>query len=128
MTKFENLRNDKRTGAQFAYVLDSIFDPETGEQFATDLDAARAAWEMFDSEKNSIWDRKQYPRLSERVGQWLQGLPSGVAIAFSNSDIIDTGRAWGYCQTDKKTAEFVNNWFTNLGFRFVQVWTAAGLL
>jgi hypothetical protein len=72
---FNNLRNDKRNGAQFAYLLDAIFDPETGEQFATDADAVRYIWARFNEEFNHEYNRRRYPNLSQRVGEWFAGLP-----------------------------------------------------
>ena len=100
--RFENLRNDKRNGNQYAYLLDAIHNPETGENYTTDAEAVRAAWAQFCKEFNHEYNRRRYPNLSQRVGEWFAGLPSGVGIAYTYADIISTGQAWGYCQTDKK--------------------------
>lgn len=39
--RFENLRNDKRNGKQYTYLLDAIYNPDTGEAFASDAEAVR---------------------------------------------------------------------------------------
>lgn len=125
--RFENLRNDKRNGKQFAYLLDAIHNPETGENYGSDAEAVRAAWAQFCEEFNHEYNRKKYPNLSQRVGEWFAGLPSGVGIAYTYADIIATGQAWGYCQTDKKAEKFCADWFGVLGWRFVQMAQALGL-
>ena len=127
MRKFENMRNDKRTGQQWAYLLDAIYNPETGEDFASDADAVRFAWGCFCDEFNFEANRRRYPNISERVGQWLQGLPSCVGIAYTYADIIEIGRGWGYCQTERKAAKFCEDWFRVMGWRLVQLAEALGL-
>jgi hypothetical protein len=125
--KFENLRNDKRNGAQFAYLLNSLYDPETGEGYPTDADAVRAVWARFCEEFNYEYNRRRYPNLSQRMGEWFAGLPSGVGIAYASGDIEQVGRSWGYCQTEAKAAKFCADWFGVLGWRFVQMAQALGL-
>lgn len=124
---FENLRNDKRTGAQFAYLLNCFYNPETGEEFATDADAVRYMWAQFCEEFNNDYNRKRYPNLSQRVGEWFAGLPSGVAVTYWNAEIIEIGKRWGYCQTGRKAEKFCADWFAVLGWRFVQMAQALGL-
>lgn len=124
---FNNLRNDKRNGAQFAYLLDAIYNPDTGEQFATDADAVRYIWGRFNEEFNHEYNRRRCPNLSQRVGEWFAGLPSGVSIAFTYCDIEQVGKSWGYCQTERKAEKFCADWFGVLGLRFVQMVEALGL-
>ena len=124
---FNNLRNDKRNGKQFAYLLDAMYNAETGEAFASDEAAVRAIWAQFCEEYNNEWTRRNWPLLSERVGQWLQGLPSGLAITYWNSEIVEIGKSWGYCQTGKKAGEFCDRWFSVLGSRLVTMAQALGL-
>ena len=125
MKKFENMRNDKRTGKQWAYILDAIHND--GESFADDADAVRYVWERFNDEYNNAQNKRICPNLSERVGQWLQGLPSCVGIAYTCADIIEIGRGWGYCQTERKAEQFCADWFRVMGWRFVQLAEALGL-
>lgn len=124
---FNNLRNDKRNGKQFAYLLDAMYNAETGEAFASDAEAVRAIWAQFCEEFNHEYNRKIYPNLSERVGQWLQGLPSGLALTYWDSEIIEFGKAWGYCQTEKEAGEFVARWWSVLGSRLVTMAEALAL-
>ncbi|MBO7221223.1 MAG: hypothetical protein J6V21_08620 [Alistipes sp.] len=125
--RFENLRNDKRNGKQYAYLLDAIYNPETGKAFASDAEAVRYMWEQFKEEYNHEYNRRRYPNLSQRVGEWFAGLPSGVDIAYWHSDIIEIGKAWGYCQTDRKAEKFCADWFGALGWLFVNMAQALGL-
>lgn len=119
--KIESMKQNKRNGKQFSYLLDALYNPETGESYKSDADAVRATWLQFNEEFNHDYNRKRYPNLSERVGEWFAGLPSGVSIAYTYADIIATGQAWGYCQTDKKAEKFCADWFRVLGLRFVQM-------
>lgn len=125
--KIESMRQDKRNGKQFCYLLDALYNPETGESYKSDADAVRATWLQFNEEFNHDYNRRRYPNLSERVGEWFAGLPSGVGIAYTNADIVAMGQTWGYCQTDKKAEKFCSDWFRVLGLRFVQMAHKLGL-
>lgn len=120
--KFENLRNDKRNGTQFAYILDSI----THE--GTDREKVAALLEEFRTEFDYDYNRRKYPNLAQRVGAWLQGLGGSISIAFSDFDIIKQGKSWGYCRNDYESGRFVTDWWNVCGWRLVQLWQAAGLL
>ena len=125
--KFENLRNDKRNGKQFAYLLDAIHNPDTGKAFASDAEAVRYMWERFNEEYNHEYNRRRYPNLSQRVGCWFACLPTGVGIAYTNANITAIGQAWGYCRNDYEVERFVRDWFFVMGWRFVQMVQALGL-
>lgn len=120
--KFENLRNDKRNGAQFAYILDSI----THE--GTDREKVAALLDEFRAEFDYDYNRRKYPNLAQRVGAWLQGLGGSISVAFADFDIIEQGKAWGYCRNDYEAGRFVADWWNVCGYRCVQLWQAAGLL
>lgn len=123
----ESMRQDKRTGKQFCYLLDALYNSETGEAFANDFDAVFYMWHKFNEEFNNDYNRKLYPKLSDRVGEWFAGLPSGVGIAFTYADIIEVGRSWGYCKNEKQAIKFCEDWFRVLGLRFVQMVQKLGL-
>ena len=50
----------------------------------------------------------------------LQGLPSYFAIPFSNFDIINLGRLWGYDLTGKKEDKFIENYWNAMASLILQ--------
>lgn len=116
---FENLRNDKRNGAQFAYVLDSI------DHEGSDREKVAYFFECFTQEFDFDYNRRRYPNTAERIGEYLQGLPSCCSVAFSDWDIEQQGKKWGFCGGAKKSARFVANWWRILGARLVTLKEAA---
>ena len=75
-----DIRQDKRNGKEYAYILDECFygDEHKGD-FTTD--EARL-WLILSCFKN--WDceheRRKFPILSDRIGDWLRGLPSVCSV------------------------------------------------
>lgn len=116
----KNVRDYKNVGVQYAYVLDAIDATDFGRELTTDEERIEFFWEQFDN-WDCEYERRYHPNLQERVAWWLQGLPSGIHIAFSNYDIIQTGKSWGYCQTEKKEDEFVDRWFSVIALRYIQL-------
>lgn len=118
-----NPRNYKRNGNQFAFVLDSInvenynLDPET----TSDKEKVSLFFKCYNQEFNHEWNKKQYPNECQRIGEYIQGLPSCFNTIYWEEEIIKIGQSWGYCQTNKKASDFVNNWFRGCGFRLLQL-------
>ena len=116
----ENLRLNKRFGVQFNYLLESINTDEIGEN-ATDKEKINFVFETFNNEYNDAYYKRRYPNECERLANYLRGLPSCIHIAFSDYDIIQIGKSWGYCKTPKQEANFVNNWWSVMAFRLIQM-------
>lgn len=118
----KNVRDYKVNGVQFAYVLDSIYieDENGNEVELTDKEKIERVFERFNKEYNYEYN-KRLPREWERVAQWLKGLPGCINIAFSDYDIEQLGKSWGFCKTPAKAAEFVNNWWTVMAWRLLQL-------
>lgn len=122
----KDLRKNKRYGEQFAYVLDSVYaeSEETGKEITGQLtDKQKVEWVFgqFDLEFNDVYNKRRYPNEQERLANYLQGLPSCINLAFSNYDIMQLGKSWGCCQTEKKAAEFVGRWFSVMALRLLQL-------
>jgi len=121
----KNVRDYKNVGKQFAYVLDSIMveNEVTGEEVTGLTDEQLIQWVFghFNAEFGSKWERKQYPNEQERLAQWLRGLPSAIYIAFSDYDITEVGKSWGYCKTERQAAKFVENWWSLIACRLIQL-------
>ena len=117
----ENLRNDKRNGKQFAYILDSI------DHEGSDREKVAYFFACFAKEFDFDYNRRRWPNMAERIGEYLQGLPSCCSIAFSNWAIEKQGREWGYCGDAEKAARFIADWWRVMGARLVTLKEAAGI-
>ena len=115
----KNVREHKNVGVQFAYVLDCIYNDEKDNM--SDKEAINYFFECFNKEYNNNDNKRLYPNLQERISQYIQGLPTCISIAFTDYDIINIGKSWGYCTTPAKTANFVNNWFSVIAWRLMQL-------
>lgn len=115
----KNVRENKNVGVQFAYILDCIYNDEKDNM--SDKEAINYFFESFNKEYNNNYNKRLYPNLQERISQYIQGLPTCISIAFTDYDIINIGKSWGYCTTPAKTANFVNNWFAVFAFRLIQL-------
>ena len=118
---FENLRNDKRNGAQYAYIFDSI------DHEGSDREKIAYFYNCFLNEFDFEYNRRRWPNTAVRIGEYLQGLPSCCSVAFTYLEVEQQGKKWGFCGDDKKTAKFINNWFKMLGVRLVTLIEAAGV-
>lgn len=119
----KNIRNYKKNGNQFSYVLDAICatDYEGNEFEATDKERIKYFFEKFECEFNYPYNKRIYPNMQDRIAQYLQGLPSCICIAFENYKIAEIGKSWGYCQTEHKEAQFIENWFSAIALRLIQL-------
>lgn len=115
----KNVREHKNIGVQFAYVLDCIYNDEKDNM--SEKEAINYFFECFNKEYNNNYNKRLYPNLQERISQYIQGLPTCISIAFTDYDIINIGKSWGYCTTPAKTANFVNNWFSVIAWRLMQL-------
>lgn len=111
----KNIRDYEKVGVQFGYILDAI------NLEGTDLEKVSYFFDSFNAERNSAYDKRCYPNLQDRIAEYLKGLPSCIGIAFSDYDIEQIGKSWGYCKTDKQVAKFVDNWFDTIAFRLIQL-------
>lgn len=116
----KDLRLNKRFGVQFGYLLDSINTDEIGEN-ATDKEKINFVFDTFNDEYGDAYYKRTYPSEQERLANYLRGLPSCCSIAFCDYDIIQIGKSWGYCKTPKQEANFVNNWWSVMALRLIQM-------
>lgn len=119
----KNIRNYSRNGNQFAYVLDAIcvHDYDGNELEATDKERVKYFFEKFECEFNYAYNKRIYPNMQDRIAQYLQGLPPCISVAFTYADISNIGKSWGYCQTERKEAQFIENWFSVIALRLIQL-------
>jgi len=56
------------------------------------------------------------------IADHLMGLPSYVNIAFSNYDILQIGKKWGFTlETEKKEDYFLNNWWSRIAQNIMEL-------
>lgn len=122
-----------RNGVQLVYVLDCIKNStrayDEGRTFATDADALTFFFECFNSEFNYTYNKRRFPCLSERIGDYLRGLPSCCSIDFWNDDILKLGLVWGVLDSTegRKAEKFTENFFDVCGLRICQAAQKVGL-
>lgn len=122
-----------RNGVQLVYVIDCIKDSslatDEGLEFNTDAEALQFFFDCFEQEFNHQYNKRMFPNLSERIGQYLQGLPSCCNIDYTNYDILLLGVKWGLLSSteDKKANKFLDNFFTRCGVRILQAAQKVGL-
>ena len=120
------IRDRKTNGKQFAYILDDVL---TGEQFdgLNDAEKINAFLNQFRDEFNYEYNRRRYPNPARRIGEYLQGLPTGVNIDYWYDAIIERLQSFGIRisylhngEYDARTWKMLNNWFTVCGQRILQ--------
>lgn len=92
MVTKKNIREYKKNGNQFAYVLDSITNVETwnDEDFKSDKDRVEMFVKYFNEEFNHVNNKKLYPNLQQRIKEYLSGLPSVLSLPLYTEDIKNT--------------------------------------
>lgn len=119
----KNPRDYKVNGKQYAYILDCI-NPEmidVDSDGMSDKEKMELTLKEFDRCSN-YWDnKKNYPNIVDRFEQWMRGLPGVFDVEFVNYNIAQIGKEWGYSQTKKKEAAFVENWWHAIACKFFQL-------
>ena len=122
-----------RNGCQFVYVLECIRScgraSDEGLEFKTDKEALDFFISCFNEEFNNQYNKRRFPSLQERIGEYLQGLPSCFNVDFYEDDIIRLGIIWEVLKNeeDKKKGKFVANFFSVLGCRILQACRKVGI-
>jgi hypothetical protein len=122
-----------RNGVQLVYVLDCIRNSsratDEGKEFANDFEVLKFFFDTFNEEFNNQNNKRLYPNMADRIGQYLQGLPSCCNIDYWNDEIIKLGVSWCVLdQTEGRKAEkFASNFFTMCGLRILQAAQKVGL-
>lgn len=116
----KDLRDYKVNGVQYAYVLDCIQSDEV--ELTTDKERIEYFFRMFSIEGDCEYKRKMCPNEQERIAQYLRGLPSCCRIAFTDYNIKEVGKSWGYAlDTERKANEFCERWWSVIASRLMQI-------
>ena len=122
-----------RNGVQLVYVLDCIRNSsraaDEGKTFETDADALTFFFDCFNEEFNHQYNKRCFPSLSDRIGEYLRGLPSCIAVDYWDDEILKLGLSWGVLDSTegRKADSFLYNFFSVLGFRICQAAKKVGL-
>lgn len=122
-----------RNGAQLVYVIDCIKESsratDEGKEFDTDAEALQFFFDCFEQEFNYQYNKRRFPNLAERIGEWLRGLPSCCNIAYDNYSILMLGIKWGVLSSteDKKADKFIENFFNGCSYRILQAAQKVGI-
>lgn len=122
-----------RNGVQLVYVIDCIKDSsratDEGLEFKTDAEALQFFLDNFNEEFNYQYNKRLFPNLAERIGEYLKGLPSCCNIDYTDYDILLLGVKWGVLSStdDKKAGKFIENFFSVCGLRILQAAQKVGL-
>ena len=109
----ENPRNDEKNGKMYAYILDSIFSDYVDVESMPDKERIKFALDMFYKEK--IKGNKNRMSNVLELEEWLSGLCSTVNIAYTNYDIANIGKYWGYSgRNGLSIPRFVDTWFERI--------------
>jgi len=121
----KNPRDYKVNGKQFSYVLDCISDCSyIADGYKTcedDKSLVSMFFSCYEEEFNYEYNKIRFPNEADRIGDYLQGLPGCMNFDFYPEDIIKVGKSCGYCKTEKQCEKFVENWFTQLGVKLLQL-------
>lgn len=122
-----------RNGVQLVYVLDCIRNSsratDENRVFNNDREALEFFFAAFNDEFNHQYNKRLYPCLSNRIGEYLRGLPSCFNVDYWNDDILKLGLMWGVIDSTegRKADSFLYNFFSVLGFRICQAAKKVGL-
>ena len=122
-----------RNGVQMVYVIDCIKESsrtaDEGKEFKTDAEALQFFFDCFEQEFNFQYNKRQWPNLAERIGEYLKGLPSCCNIDYTDYSILLLGVKWGVLSStdDKKANKFLENFFSVCGVRILQAARKLGI-
>lgn len=122
-----------RNGVQLVYVIDCIKESsraaDEGKEFNTDAEALQFFFDNFNKEFNFQYNKRMFPNLAERIGQYLRGLPSCCNIDYTDYNILLLGAKWGVLSSteDKKADKFLENFFMMCGVRILQAAQKVGI-
>lgn len=106
-------------------IVSNSFDTEAyDETFATVKERALFVLECFETEFNHPYEIKRITNLEQRIGSWLQGLPSVCTVPFYNYHIIELGKEFHSLSvkaTDKKQAQYLEGWFVVMASTIIKL-------
>ena len=89
--------------------------------------AARESYKAWKGEFDNEYNRRKWPRMRDRVADWLRGLPSAASIEFRDYFIGEIGTAWYFEQYGKKPTEaqvahLIERWWDWCADALIKIW------
>lgn len=91
-----------------SYILAAIaFEGENGKTFTTEEEKITELMRRFKSEYWYPANKQRYGTMTKAMASWLQGLPSGIDVAFYYDEIDSLLIEWGYLRETSR--EYIIN-------------------
>lgn len=122
-----------RNGVQLVYVIDCIkYSSSAADndlKFTTDKEALEFFFDCFNKEFNYQYNKRMFPSLQERIGEYLKCLPGCCSIEYTHHNILLLGVKWGILSSteDKKAGKFIDNFFSVCAYRILQAAGKVGI-
>ena len=88
-----------------SYILAAInFEGENGKTFTTEEEKITELMRRFKSEYWYPANQQRYGTMTKALASWLQGLPTGIDIAFYYDEIDSLLIEWGYLKHTSREA------------------------
>ena len=94
------------------------------QKVETNRDAVKAFFECYNSEFNHQYNQRRYPNESERLADYLQGLPSSINTPFNYCDIIKFFQFVGLVDdrtTEKEMDKYLSDYWRIVAVRLNQL-------
>ena len=117
----KDIRDYKRNGKQYAYILDAICTENFDTTANSDKELIQFFFNTFNKEYNYSYNKKRYRNLQARISSYLKGLPSCINIAYTYTDIEKLLISFGYDLKGYRLTIALNEWFDVLALRLIQL-------
>lgn len=88
-----------------SYILAAIdFEGENGKTFTTEEEKITELMRRFKAEYWYPANQQRYGTMTKAMASWLQGLPSGIDVAFYYDEIDSLLIEWGYLKHTSREA------------------------
>lgn len=109
----------KRYQEQYDYILRCISSED--HTLTTPEEKLRFFVSRFHREYDNQERRYLWPNRQVRIAEYLKTLPSCCSVAYGTWHIGNIGEEWGIVKTEKQRSRFVDNWWSYLAFRIIQL-------
>jgi len=115
MTDYKKIEN---------YIIDHIDGEGYGVALSTPEEKIDFVMQCFSTEYDNKYNRAVYPNLTDRVADWLQGLPPCINIAFYNREILRLAVEWGSISegaTLKQKDRILDNYWRFMAWQLIKL-------
>lgn len=119
----------KRKYNDIEWIISHMADEDyNGNELATDKSKCEFVAECIRSEACYPDNIKRYGSTQNCISNWLMGLPSSVNIPFTNYDILELAKQWGYdVSTAGKEDQFLENYWNASAMSILKAFKKQGV-